>query len=54
MWLYALVDILYRKPMMTAPVFRTGLILFAVTLIQTLAAAFAVEHKLVPPQKRDA
>jgi signal transduction histidine kinase len=50
MWLYALVDILnYPEPVLTSPVFRTGIILLVVTLIQTLAVTFVPVFQLLLP-----
>jgi signal transduction histidine kinase len=51
MWLYALVDILYIRSVMTSPAFRTGLILLAVTLIQTLAVTFVPVFQLLLPSR---
>src|SRR5690349_3603722 len=52
MWLYALVQILYYPgPVMTSPLFRMGLILLAVTLIQTLAVTFVPVFQLLLPRR---
>lgn len=52
MWLYALVQILYYPgPVMTSPLFRMGLILLAVTLIQTLAVTFVPIFQLLLPRR---
>jgi signal transduction histidine kinase len=52
MWLYALVQILnYPEPVMTSPVFRTGIALLAVTLIQTLAVTFVPIFQLLLPRR---
>jgi signal transduction histidine kinase len=51
MWLYALVDILYIRSVMTSSVFRMGLVLLAVTLIQTLAVTFVPVFQLLLPSR---
>jgi signal transduction histidine kinase len=49
MWLYALVDILYSKSMMSSAVFSTGLVLLTVTLMLTLAVTFIPVFQLLLP-----
>lgn len=52
MWVYALVQILnYPEPVITSHVFRIGIVLLAVTLIQTLAVTFVPVFQLLLPRR---